>query len=371
VGDVFVYGEVVPYQSKQYYGNGYCNLSYVRSQLESLGGGDVRVRINCTGGDVEEGFAIYSELRRYAKDNNARVETLAEGRCASIATVIFLAGDRRIVTEYTRLFVHNAWLSVQGDSSALEKANSSLEVVNDKIADHYARHTALSYDQARGLMDGESFIEPRECVRLRFATGIEEVTRPLARSGLDSMNNIKNDNIKSSKMDKKSTKLERALGKFKMQMKALFTGDFATMNKLVYTASGEELNFYELGEDEAISVGDVATLNGEPADGKVTVADGAVYTFEAGKLAEIKESGDEDVDEITDRLEVLDKAVGEILNNIQLLAVENKRLNSIISGASGRTPTVEKNDRVSRSFAKEEGLSGAVAGLRNRRVKVG
>jgi len=81
---------------------------YLQKQLQKAGGKDVKVRINSVGGDVDEGFAMYSELRRYASENNAKITTFAEGRCVSIATIFFLAGDKRIVTEYTEPFVHNA-----------------------------------------------------------------------------------------------------------------------------------------------------------------------------------------------------------------------------------------------------------------------
>lgn len=89
--EIKIYGEIVPFQDSWIAESGYCNLSFVQRQLSEANGQDVTVRINSFGGDVDEGFAIYSELRRYAKENNAEVTTLAEGRCASIATVIFLA----------------------------------------------------------------------------------------------------------------------------------------------------------------------------------------------------------------------------------------------------------------------------------------
>jgi len=62
---------------------------------------------------------------------------LAEGRCASIATIIFLAGDVRIVTEYTDPFVHNAWCYTMGDAKKVMRTAVDLEKCNDKIAKHY------------------------------------------------------------------------------------------------------------------------------------------------------------------------------------------------------------------------------------------
>ena len=131
--DVKIYGEIVPFQEKWITDQGgYVNQTEVQNQLKEADGKDIRVRIKSFGGDVEEGFAIYSELRRYAKENNAKVTTLAEGQCASIATVIFLAGDERLVTEFTQPFVHNAWCYAMGDAQTLSKTAVDLEVVNDQ-----------------------------------------------------------------------------------------------------------------------------------------------------------------------------------------------------------------------------------------------
>jgi len=117
VFEIKLYGEVVSFADLQK--EGFVNLSYLQKQLQKAGGKDVKVRINSVGGDVDEGFAMYSELRRYAKENNAKITTLAEGRCASIATIIFLAGDVRIVTEYTEPFVHNAWCYTMGNAKKI------------------------------------------------------------------------------------------------------------------------------------------------------------------------------------------------------------------------------------------------------------
>ena len=128
--DIKIYGEIVPFQDTWIIDNGYCNLTHVQKQLKEAEGQDVTVNINSFGGDVEEGFAIYTELRKYAKDNDAKITTRAVGRCASIATVIFLAGDKRVLTEYVEPFVHNAWTYTMGDSKQIQKVAADLEKCN-------------------------------------------------------------------------------------------------------------------------------------------------------------------------------------------------------------------------------------------------
>lgn len=282
--DVKIYGEIVPFQDKWITEQGgYVNQTEVQNQLKEADGKDIRVRIKSFGGDVEEGFAIYSELRRYAKENNAKVTTLAEGQCASIATVIFLAGDERLVTEFTQPFVHNAWCYAMGDAQTLSKTAVDLEVVNDQIAKHYASHTELTYDEARELMNEETYISPEECVRLRFATAIEQIQRPAAL-----LNRITKP-INKSKMNKKTKKVRAKNQSEKSFIKRLQR----IFDKDIFTADNEILEFPELDDEDVVSVGDKGYLNGEPANGEVIIANGDVYVFEDGVVVEIREKSEE------------------------------------------------------------------------------
>lgn len=292
--DIKIYGEIVPFQEKWITDQGgYVNLTVVQDQLKEANGEDIRVRIKSYGGDVEEGFSIYSELRRYAKENNAKVTTLAEGQCASIATVFFLAGDDRLVTEFTQPFVHNAWCYVMdGNSKTLSRVSADLEKVNEMIANHYANHTELTYDEARLLMDEETYISPDECVRIRFATAIEEVHRPAAlQQKFNKSNNVKmaNNSKKVQTQNHKSKNLVDKLMQF-----------FA---KDVFTADNQILDFYEKEDNETVTVGDKANLDGKPAEGEVIIANGDKYIFEAGILTEIVEAEAEQPNNLEDPAE--------------------------------------------------------------------
>lgn len=369
--EVKIYGEIVPFQDSWIAESGYCNLSFVQKQLTEASGQDVTVRINSFGGDVDEGFAIYSELRRYAKENNSEVTTLAEGRCASIATVIFLAGDKRLVTEYTEPFVHNAWCYAMGDSKEITRVAADLEKCNDKIAKHYEKHTNLSYDEARELMNVETSITPEECVDLRFATAIEEVFRPVALQKIIKSKLIKNQ-IEMSKTKKGSllAMFKKALGGFQ--------------NKIVFTADEKEVDFYELEDTDTPKVGDKANIDGSPADGEIVMADGKTYVFTGGELTEIKEgeqgAGDEttieevqqevegiatDIEEIK---EVLEAIVEEVIPEMANLKKENNRLNSALAKLKGVEPEPPKVNHDRNKNKRESGvdLSKLNVKLKNR-----
>lgn len=360
--EIKIYGEIVPFQDAWIIeGGGYCNLSHVQNQLAECNGEDVTVRINSCGGDVDEGFAIYSELRRYAKENNAKITTLAEGRCASIATVFFLAGDRRIVTEYTEPFVHNAWTYTMGDSKTLMRVSADLERCNDKIAKHYEQHTNLTYEEARELMDNETSITAEECLALRFATEIEEVFRPVALQRI-----IKN---------KYNQKKEEMANKKKSGLKAMLKKALGFQNKILKTADELEVEFPDLEENDTPTVGDKGVVDGDASyTGEVVMADGQTFVFEDGTLTEIKEKNDggqgaddeatieevqKEVEEIATDIEeikeVLETIVEEVVPELAKLNKENKRLNSALAKLQGIDPEPKgaKHDRTPKENKKE------------------
>lgn len=317
--EIKIYGEVIPFEDD--FGEGYVNLSKVQSQLEEANGKDIKVRIRSMGGDVQTGFDIYNELRRYARENNAKVQTLGEGFVASIATIFFLAGDERILTENTNPFLHNAWCYTLGDSKELMRTSVELKTCNNKIAQHYALHTDLSKEEALQLMENETSITPKEAKKMRFATAIEEVLRPVALKRFTTNNKP---NTMKGKAKLTLAKAMKALGLYS--------------NKLVATASGSELDFYELEDDAVVAVGDKAYYDGVDADGSYIMPNDETYVFVAGELTEILPPASDSIDEETDLAEanatikLLTEQLEASTNKITDLVAVNKAKDATIAG---------------------------------------
>ena len=80
--------------------------SYTLSkELEVIEADTIHVYINSYGGEVAEGLAIYNALKRH----KAKIITHTDGFACSIASVIFMAGDERIMSTASLLMIHNAW----------------------------------------------------------------------------------------------------------------------------------------------------------------------------------------------------------------------------------------------------------------------
>ena len=131
---------------------------------------NLTVRINSMGGSVSEGLAIYNLLN----DFKGNVTTIVDGFACSAASVIFMAGDKRIVPESGLLMIHNAWGYAEGDSNAMKKYAEDLEKITQPSVNIYCSKTGLEESKVKEMMDEETWITSQEALELGFATTIEK-----------------------------------------------------------------------------------------------------------------------------------------------------------------------------------------------------
>lgn len=131
---------------------------------------NLTVRINSMGGSVSEGLAIYNLLN----DFKGNVTTIVDGFACSAASVIFMAGDKRIVPESGLLMIHNAWGYAEGDSNAMKKRAEDLEKITQPSVNIYCSKTGLEESRVKEMMDEETWITSQEALELGFATTIEK-----------------------------------------------------------------------------------------------------------------------------------------------------------------------------------------------------
>ena len=130
----------------------------------------ITVHINCYGGEVAEGLAIYNTLK--TRD----VTTICDGFAASAASVIFCAGKERIMNAASLLFIHNALVyGASGNAADLEKQAADLRVMTGAIKAAYREAGVTLTDKALdALMCDETWIAPADAVDMGFATGIAD-----------------------------------------------------------------------------------------------------------------------------------------------------------------------------------------------------
>lgn len=130
---------------------------------------NLRVRINSMGGQVSEGLAIYSLL----SDFKGHLITQVDGFACSAASVIFMAGEERIIPESGLLMIHNAWTEVSGDPNQLRKAAEDLDIITKPSVNIYVNKTGLSEEEVKEMMDNETWMDYQMAFSKGFATSIQ------------------------------------------------------------------------------------------------------------------------------------------------------------------------------------------------------
>jgi len=129
---------------------------------------EITVRINSYGGEVAEGVAIYNAL----KNHSAHVRTVCDGFACSIASVVFMAGDERVMNEASLLMIHNAWMATAGNSEELRKDADDLDTITDISKGIYLAATDLTEEELDEWMDAETFIGSDTALERGFATEV-------------------------------------------------------------------------------------------------------------------------------------------------------------------------------------------------------
>lgn len=143
--------------------------SYTLSkELEALDVDVINVYINSYGGEVAEGLAIYNSLKRH----KAKIKTFCDGFAASIASVIFMAGDERIMSNASLLFIHNVWMYSAGNANQLRKQADDLDTMTQASVNTYMNCVNITEEELKVMLDSETWIAPQDALIMGFATSI-------------------------------------------------------------------------------------------------------------------------------------------------------------------------------------------------------
>lgn len=145
--------------------------SYTLSKLiTETDAAHILIRINSYGGEVAEGLAIYNAL----KNHKAEITTVCDGFACSAASVVFMAGDTRLMNPASLLMIHNAWSSASGNAKELRKKADDLELISQTMSSIYRAAINITDEELETMLDNETWISPEDAVSKGFATGIIE-----------------------------------------------------------------------------------------------------------------------------------------------------------------------------------------------------
>lgn len=146
-------------------------------QMDSLGKKRIQVWINSPGGVVTDGYSIYSAILK----SKTPVDTYVTGAAASIAGVIFQAGRKRIMSDYSWLMYHDPF---GGDNAQM------LTTMKQSIVTMIEQRSGMSESEISLMMKRTTFIGADEALQLKLCDKIdasEEENTKYLRKITDSM----------------------------------------------------------------------------------------------------------------------------------------------------------------------------------------
>jgi len=165
--DLYIFGDICKWAWEE---DGDANGMTIVKKLRALNVKTINVHINSYGGDVSEGLAIYNVLR----ESSAQIVTVCDGFACSAASVVFMAGDKRIMRPASLLMIHNAWTYAMGNAAELRKSADDLDTITQASVEAYKQVATISEDEIKALMDAETWILPDDAVAYGFATDIDD-----------------------------------------------------------------------------------------------------------------------------------------------------------------------------------------------------
>ncbi|MPY67522.1 ATP-dependent Clp protease proteolytic subunit [Deinococcus sp. SDU3-2] len=138
---------------------------------------EIQMYINCPGGEVYAGLAIYDTMR-YIK---APVSTICVGIAMSMGSVLLMAGDKgkRMALPNSRIMIHQGSAGFRGNTPDLEVQAKEVLHLRDKLVSIYHKHTDLPHDKLLRDMERDYFMSPEEAQKYGLIDSVIENTRSL------------------------------------------------------------------------------------------------------------------------------------------------------------------------------------------------
>ncbi len=123
---------------------------------------DINLYINCPGGIISAGFAIYDTMQLI----RPAVSTICVGMAASMATVLLAAGTKgkRFALPNATIHMHQAMGGAQGQAADIEIAAREIMRLQSLVREVLSKHTGQSMDKIIHDTDRDFYLNALQAV---------------------------------------------------------------------------------------------------------------------------------------------------------------------------------------------------------------
>ena len=130
----------------------------------------VTLFINSPGGEVQSGLALYDVMSAIS----CPVRTVCLGLAASMAALLFIAGDTRDMLPHSRVMIHDPLIGggVGGSALSVKARADDLMRIRDITAQVIADHTGMTLERVFELTARDTYFEAEEAVAAHLADNV-------------------------------------------------------------------------------------------------------------------------------------------------------------------------------------------------------
>ena len=126
----------------------------------------ITIFINSPGGEVQSGLAIYDVMKAIS----CPIRTVCLGMAASMAALLFVAGDERDMLPHSRVMIHDPLIRAAGGSALQMKSISDdLMRTREVTAQVIAEHTGKTVDEVYEATAKDTYFDAHEAVAYGLA----------------------------------------------------------------------------------------------------------------------------------------------------------------------------------------------------------
>lgn len=127
---------------------------------------DINLFINSPGGYVVSAFSIIDTMNAI----ESKVNTIVMGDAASAGSLISSFGDKRLISENSRIMIHEVSAGTFGKISTMKDDIKKIDEMNDKLAGMLARNTGKTLDEIKTIFKkGDKWFSAKEAVNFGIA----------------------------------------------------------------------------------------------------------------------------------------------------------------------------------------------------------
>lgn len=144
---------------------------------------EICLYINCPGGSVTAGLAIYDTMQFITCD----VATYCVGQAASMAALLLCGGTKgkRFALPHSRIMLHQPWGGMHGVATDIKIHAEEILRLKRKLNEIFARHTGQSVEKIERDAERDFFMSATEAVQYGLVDEVLETlkTKPQQPAG--------------------------------------------------------------------------------------------------------------------------------------------------------------------------------------------